>query len=44
MSVGTEMVDVYNFEINNKKVTATMLRSTFVPVAEVVEQEIGGRK
>ena len=44
MSVGAEMVDVYNFDVDNIKGTATMLRSTFVPVAEVIEQKIGGGK
>ena len=44
MSVGREMVDVYNLEAENKKITTTMLRSTFLPVSQVVEQEINGGK
>lgn len=42
MSVGNEMVDVYNFDTNNKTVTASMLRSTFVPVRQIIEPDING--
>ena len=44
MSVGNEKVDVYNFDINNKKGTTVMLRNSFVPVVEVFEQEYEGSK
>ena len=43
MSVGSEIVDLYKYEVNNHPVTASMLRSTFVPVEQIIEQEaLGG--
>ena len=44
MSVGSEIVDVYKYDLNNNAVTAFMLRSNFVPVRQIIEQEFLGSK